>query len=167
MCVCVYNVSARSCRYLVTLQNTALLITRNVNEFSIIHLRTIRERKSQFSKLSTIVPSMRKSRVLVYIWSQIWLYASGFSGFSNVAVLPIKEKTQQWMPVTKGESPQNYIITCPLLGERNGILSDMKLERNPESVQIEKMINLWWCVLPDELNPNERAFVTQRNKFQG
>lgn len=71
------------------------------------------------------------------------------------------------MPVAKGENPQNYIITCPLLGERNGILSDMKLERNPESVQIEKMISLWWSVLPDELNQNERAFVTQRNKFQG
>lgn len=71
------------------------------------------------------------------------------------------------MPITKGENPQNYIITCPSLGERNGILSDMKLERNPESVQMEKMISLWWSVLPDELNPNERVFVTQRNKFQG
>lgn len=71
------------------------------------------------------------------------------------------------MPVTKGENPQNYIITCPLLWERNGILSDMKLERNPESVQIKKMINLWWSVHPDELNPNESVFMTQRNKFQG
>lgn len=71
------------------------------------------------------------------------------------------------MPVAKWEKPQNYIITCPLLGERNEILSDMKLERNPESVQIEKVISLWWSVLPDELNPNERAFMTQRNKFQG
>lgn len=67
MCVCVCHVSARSCRHLVTLQNEELLITRNVNEFNLINLRMIQECKSQFSKFSTIVPSMRKTRVLVYI----------------------------------------------------------------------------------------------------
>lgn len=40
----------------------------------------------------------------------------------------------------------------------NVIFSDIKLGRNPESVQMGKMINLWWIALADELNPNETAF---------